>query len=93
MSKQKLIKKLKKKNPSLNFSELDEIIESFSNDISNALVRDEVVEIRGFGRWYSKKLKENYRAKNPITKELIYKPERVKIRFRAIEKLKQIINE
>ena len=51
------------------------------------------MEIRGFGRWYLKKLKENYKARNPATKELIFKPERVKIRFKASKKLNKLINE
>ena len=39
------------------------------------------------------KLKENFNARNPATNELIYKPERIKIRFRPAKKLKIIINE
>ena len=50
------------------------------------------VEIRGFGRFFRKKLKENYNARNPKTNELIYKPERVKVRFRASKKLNKMIN-
>ena len=50
---------------------------------------DNNVEIRGLGRWYCKKLKENFNARNPATNELIYKPERVKVRFRAIKKIKK----
>ncbi len=69
------------------------ILETFSQSILNALKQGNNVEIRGFGRLYHKKLKENYNARNPITKELIYKPERVKVRFRASKKLNKIINE
>ena len=92
MSKQKLIKQLKEKNPLLNKSELEKIIDIFSENISNALKRGKNVEIRGFGRWYLKKLKENFNARNPATNELIYKPERVKIRFKASKNLNKIIN-
>ena len=92
MSRQKLIKQLKEKNPLLNKSELEKIIDIFSENISNALKRGKNVEIRGFGRWYLKKLKENFNARNPATNELIYKPERVKIRFKASKNLNKIIN-
>ena len=93
MSRQKLIKQLKEKNPLLNKSELEKIIDIFSENISNALKRGKNVEIRGFGRWYLKKLKENFNARNPATNELIYKPERKKIRFKPAKKLNKIINE
>ena len=93
MSRTKLIKQLKEKNPSLNQSELKTIIDTFSESISNAIKKGDIVEIRGLGRWYFKRLKENFNARNPSTNELIYKPERVKIRFRASKKLNKLINE
>ena len=92
MSRIKLIKKLKEKNPELNHFELEKILDIFCKSISNALKNTYNVEIRGLGRWYFRKLKENYNARNPATNELIYKPERVKIRFRPSKKLKEIIN-
>ncbi len=93
MSRIKLIKQLKEKNPQLNKSELEVILDTFSKEISKALENGNNVEIRGFGRWYSKKLKENYNARNPATNELLYKPERIKIRFRSSKKLNKMINE
>ena len=93
MSRKKLIKKLKEKNPRLNNSELESIINIFSESISNALKKQINIEIRGLGRWYFKKLKENFNARNPSTNELIYKPERIKIRFKSSKLLNKIINE
>ena len=93
MSRQKLIKQLKEKNPKLNNSELEKVIDVFSKSIANALKKGDTVEIRGLGRWYFKKLKENFNARNPKTNKLIYVPERVKVRFRASKKLNKIINE
>ena len=93
MSRQKLIKQLKEENPKLNKSELETVIDVFSKSIANALKKGDTVEIRGLGRWYFKKLKENFNARNPATNELIYKPERIKVRFRPAKKLKQKINE
>ena len=92
MSRPELIKKLKKKNPKLNQSEIEATIDIFLESISSALKKGIAVEIRGFGRWYFKKLKENFNARNPATNELIYKPERVKVRFKASKKLNEIIN-
>ena len=93
MSRIKLIKKLKEKNPQLNKFELESVIDAFSKTVSNALISGKNVEIRGLGRWYLKKLKENFNARNPLTNELIYKPERVKVRFRPSKKLNKRINE
>lgn len=93
MSRIKLIKKLKEKNPQLNKFEIESVIDAFSKTVSNALISGKNVEIRGLGRWYLKKLKENFNARNPSTNELIYKPERVKVRFRSSKKLNKRINE
>ena len=93
MSRIKLIKKLKEKNPQLNKFELESVIDVFSKTVSNALISGKNVEIRGLGRWYLRKLKENFNARNPSTNQLIYKPERVKVRFRSSKKLNKRINE
>ena len=93
MSRAKLIKQLKKKNPQLNQLELEYIIDSFSESIFSALKKGDSIEIRELGRWYCKKLRENHNARNPKTNELIYKPERVKVRFKSSKNLKKKINE
>ena len=93
MSHQKLIKQLKEKNPSLNQLEIKTVLDVFLDGISDALINGNSVEIRGLGRWYCKNLKENFNSRNPATNELIYKPERVKIRFRLSKNLKKMINE
>ena len=93
MSREKLIKKLKEKNPQLSHPEIEAIINIFSQNIIRSLKSGNPVEIRSLGRLYIKKLKENFNARNPATNELIYKPERIKIRFKPAKKLKKIINE
>ena len=93
MARIKLIKTLQEQNPQLNKFELESVIDAFSKTVSNALISGKNVEIRGLGRWYLKKLKENFNARNPLTNELIYKPERVKVRFRSSKKLNKRINE
>ena len=68
-------------------------LDVFSASISDGLKKGYNVEIRGLGRWFCKTLKENFNARNPSTNDLIYKPERVKVRFRPAKKLKKLINE
>ena len=93
MSRIKLINQLRNKNPELNKTELEIVLDVFSKTISDALKNKNNVEIRDLGRWHCKKLKENFNARNPSTNELIYKPARVKVRFRPSKKLKRIVNE
>ena len=73
MSRKKLINQLKEKNSQLNQSQIETILDTFSESIFRALKNNNSVEIRGLGKWYLKKLKENFNARNPSTNELIYK--------------------
>ena len=93
MSRPKLIKQLITKNSKLNRSEIDTVIEIFSNNIIKALKNGRKIELRGFGTFFVKKIKENYSARNPKTGELIYTPEKNKIRFKPSKNLNKIINE
>ena len=93
MSRKGLIKQLKEKNLKITQPELKTVLDVFSESIAKALKKGDIVEIRGLGRWYFKKLKENFNARNPATNKLIYKPERVKVRFKASKNLKKIVNE
>ena len=69
------------------------ILDIFLDGIKNALKERKNVDLRNFGRFYCKKLKENFRARNPKTNELIYKPERVTLRFKASNNFKKLLNE
>ena len=93
MSRNELIKKLKEKNPQLKKSQLESIVDIFSVSITSALVKGINVELRDFGRLYLKKIKENYNSRNPKNNQLIYKPERARVRFKASKKLNKFINE
>ena len=92
MSRPELIKQLKKKNPELNHSDLKTIIDTFCESISKSLKNDRDVELRNFGTFFVKKIKEKLSARNPKTGDLIYVPEKNKVRFRASKKLKGFIN-
>tara|TARA_B110000305_G_scaffold228687_1_gene278766 strand:+ start:466 stop:747 length:282 start_codon:yes stop_codon:yes gene_type:complete len=93
LSRQDLIKKLKKKNPKLNQLEIETVIDSFCDNVEKALKEGRKVQLRGFGTFYVKKIKERYSARNPKTGELIYVPEKNKVRFRASKNLKKLMNE
>ena len=92
MSRARLIKHLKKNNPKINISEIENVIEIFCNEIEKALKDGSRVELRGFGTFFVKKIIEKHSAKNPRTGELIYIPEKNKVRFKPSKKLKDFIN-
>ena len=93
MSRANLIKKLKKKNPELHHTEIEKIITIFCESIKNAVKNNQKVEIRGFGSFFIKKIKEKHSARNPKTGELIYIPEKNKIRFKASKNFNKEFNE
>ena len=65
---------------------------TIQQSIEIALKQNRNIELRGFGTFFIKKIKEKYSARNPKTGELIYVPEKNKVRFRASKKLKDFIN-
>ncbi len=93
MSRPEFIKKLKAKHPKLNKSQLETIIDTFFQAIENALKEKKSVELRGFGTFFIREIKEKYSARNPKTEELIYVPKKSKVRFRASKKFKKFINQ
>ena len=93
MSRSELIKKLKEKNPQLNKNELETVIDIFTESILCALKSGQECEIRNFGSFRLSKLKASANLRNPKKNELIYRPERVKVRFKASKKLNKLINQ
>ena len=92
MSNPKLIRKLVERNPDLNLKDSAEILNIFTKCIHQSLLDNRNIELRGFGSFFVKKIKEKYSARNPKTGELIYVPEKNRVRFRASKKLKEFIN-
>ena len=92
MSKPKIIKELKTKNPNIKSEDLEKIFDLFLEEIIETLLNKKSIEIRSFGSFFVKEIKEKKQARNPKTGENIYVPKRNKIRFRASKRLKEIIN-
>ena len=93
MSRPEIIKKLKSKYPELSNSQLKDTIDIFFQSIEDALKNNKSVELRGFGTFFIKEIKEKHSARNPKTGELIYVPKKNKIRFRASKKFKEFLNQ
>ena len=92
MSKPKIIKELKTKNPNIKSEDLEKIFDLFLEEIIEALLNKKSIEIRSFGTFFVKEIKEKKQARNPKTGENIYVPKKNKIRFRASKRLKELIN-
>ncbi len=93
MSRPDIIKKLKAKNSKLNQLEIEIILDTFSESIQKTLLDEKNMELRGFGTFFVKKIREKYNSRNPKTGEIIYVPQKNKVRFKASKKLKKFINE
>ena len=92
MSRQELIKKLKERNPYLNKIEIENILDTFNDSIKKALIEGKTVRLKHFGTFFVKKIKAKPNARNPKTSQLIYVPEKNKVRFKPSKKLKKLIN-
>ena len=92
MSKPKIIKELKTKNPNIKSEDLEKIFDLFLQEIMETLLNKKSIEIRSFGTFFVKEIKEKKQARNPKTGEIIYVPKRNRIRFRASKRLKELIN-
>jgi len=92
LSRPELIKKLKTKHPKLNKAQLELVVNTFFKSVEDALKEKKTIELRGFGTFFVKEIKEKYSARNPKTGGLIYVPKKNKIRFRTGKKFKEFLN-
>lgn len=70
MTKSELIQKLADRNPHLLLRDLEKIVDTFFDEITNALVRGDRVELRGFGA-FSIKHRDARIGRNPRTGEAV----------------------
>ena len=75
-----------------NKREAKELVEMFFEEVRAALEAGKNVKLSGFGN-FELRDKSERPGRNPKTGELIYVPEKNKIRFRSSKNLKKLINE
>ena len=92
MSKPKIIKELKTKNPNIKNEDLEKIFDLLLEKIIETLLNKKSIQIRSIGTFFVKEINEKKQARNPKTSEIIYVPKKNKVRFRASKRLKEIIN-
>ena len=91
MSRPEIIKKLKQKNPQLNNSQLEAIIDIFTESIEKALKQSKKVELRGFGV-FSTNIQKARISRNPKTGEKVNTPEKKTIHFKKSKDLFKKLN-
>ena len=91
MLRSDLILKIQSKYPSLNYNDIEKVINLFFKKIFYGLSNKQKIEIRGFGTFSKKINKEKY-VRNPKTNEKIYKNASHKIHFKIGKILHQRIN-
>ena len=87
-----IIKNLKKRYPKVPVQTIINLLRETFDEISKELIQGKAIEIRKFGRWSVKMIKQKYNAINPRTGERIYIPEKKKISFKMAKELKDTIN-
>lgn len=70
MTKSQLIQKLAELNPHLFLRDIEKIVDTIFDRISDALVADDRIELRGFGA-FSVKHREARTGRNPRTGETV----------------------
>ena len=93
MLKSDLIKELKSKHSNLTNPQIEIIIDTFFKSIVRALKTGKNCQIRGFGNFYLKTIKENYNSRDPRSGKLIYVPKRNRVRFRIGKNFKKFLNQ
>ena len=73
MTKSELVQKLAARNPHLYLRDVERIVDTFFDEISDALVRGDRIELRGFGA-FSVKHREQRTGRNPRTGEQVDVP-------------------
>ena len=92
MTKSELIAKLAEKNPQLYLRDVEIIVETIIHEMSDALVRGDRVELRGFGA-FSVKEREARTGRNPRTGETVQVEAKRMPAFKAGKDLRDRLND
>lgn len=91
MIKSELIQKLADENPHLFQRDVERIVSSVFEEITQAMVRGDRVELRGFGA-FSVKHRDARTGRNPRTGELVEVPEKRAPFFKTGKDLRDRMN-
>ncbi|MBL4666010.1 MAG: integration host factor subunit beta [Sneathiella sp.] len=91
MIKSELIALLAEKNPHLFLRDVERIVNTIFDEISEAMVRGDRVELRGFGA-FSTKSRDERIARNPRTGEAVHVESKSVPYFKCGKKLRERLN-
>lgn len=92
MTKSELINKLAQKNPQLYLRDVEAIVETILSEMSEALIRGDRIELRGFGA-FSVKERESRVGRNPRTGESVKVAAKRLPAFKAGKTLRDRLND
>ena len=91
MTKSDLIKRLAEANPLLYLRDIERIVSTVFDEVAEALVRGDRVELRGFGA-FSVRQRNSRVGRNPRTGEEVKVTEKVVPYFKTGKDLRQRLN-
>lgn len=92
MTKSELIQRLAERNPHLFLRDIEKIVDTVFNEISDAMTAGDRVELRGFGA-FSVKHRDARTGRNPRTGETVYVEEKRLPFFKTGKALHEQLNE
>ena len=91
MTKSELIRKIAARYPGMFLKDVQNVVDTIFDEISEALVEQRRVELRGFGSFTVRK-RDARTARNPRTNEVVKLDERMSPYFRAGKELNELLN-
>jgi len=91
VTKSELIRKISQRFPNMFLKDIQVVVDTIFDEISDALVEEKRVELRGFGAFTIRK-RQARKARNPRTNELVDLGERAALYFRAGKELNARLN-
>jgi integration host factor subunit beta len=92
MTKSELIQRLADRNPHLFLRDVEKIVDTFFDEVTNALAKGNRVELRGFGA-FSVKHREARTGRNPRTGESVEVEAKSLPFFKTGKALREKLNE
>jgi integration host factor subunit beta len=92
MIKSELVQKLAEQNPHLYHKAVERIVSTIFDEITDALVRGDRVELRGFGA-FSVKHRPERTGRNPRTGEAVHVPAKSVPFFKTGKELRERLND
>ncbi len=92
MTRSELIEKIAERNPNLSLKDVEKIVATVFDEITDALASGDRVELRGFGAFSTKQRKPR-EGRNPRTGESVTVDSKVVPYFKTGKKLRDMLNQ